>query len=116
MAGLPDLFGTDTPASSHPEPTRRALAYLHDRGAHIVLLADKKPFWQGYPKRRLALETVLHSPEPGILTWNVQNTALAVDHGQPVQLCLLRLPLAVLASSNADHCQLQPDGRNTTQP
>jgi hypothetical protein len=23
--------------------TRRALAYLHDRGAHFVLLVDKKP-------------------------------------------------------------------------
>ena len=38
---LPGPFGTDTPTSPHPEATRRALAYLHDRGAHFILLADK---------------------------------------------------------------------------
>jgi hypothetical protein len=102
--------------SPHPETTRRAPAYPHDRGAQFVLLVDKKPLWQGYPKRRPALETVLHSPELGIVPWNVLNTALDVDRGQPVQLCLLHLPLVVLASGNADPCQSQSNGRNTTQP
>ena len=100
---LPDLFGTDTPTSPHPEETRRALAYLHDRGAHFVLLADKKPLWQGYLKRRPALETVLHSPELGIIPWSVQNTALAYDRGQPLQLCVFHPPLVILESGKADH-------------
>ena len=100
---LPDLFDTDTPTSPHPEETRRALAYLHDRGAHFVLLADKKPLWQGYLKRRPALETVLHSPELGIIPWSVQNTALDVDRGQPLQLCVFHPPLVILASGKADH-------------
>ena len=103
---LPDLLGTDTPISPHPEETRRALAYLHDRGAHFVLLADKKPLWRGYLKRRPALETVLHSPELGIIPWSVQNTALDVDRGEPVQLCLFHPPLVVLASGKVERCHL----------
>ena len=103
---LPALFGTDTPTSPHPEATRRALAYLHDRGAHFVLLADKKPLWLGYLTRRPALETVLHSPELGIIPWSIQSTALDVDRGQPVQLCLFRPPLVVLESGKVDRCHL----------
>ena len=103
---LPDLPGTDTPTSPHPEETRRALAYLHDRGTHFVLLADKKPLWKGYLKRRPALETVLHSPELGVVPWSLQNTALDVDRGEPVQLCLFHPPLVILASGQADHCHL----------
>ena len=48
LASFPDLLGTDTPTSPHPEATRRALAYLHDRGAHFVLLAHKKFLWKGF--------------------------------------------------------------------
>ncbi len=103
---LPDLPGTDTPTSPHPKETRRALAYLHDRGAHFVLLADKKPLWKGYLKRRPALETVLHSPELGIVPWSLQNTALDVDRGEPVQLCLFHPPLVVLASGQDGRCHL----------
>ena len=103
---LSDLPGTDTPTSPHPKETRRALAYLHDRGAHFVLLADKKPLWKGYLKRRPALETVLHSPELGIVPWSLRNTVLDVDRGEPVQLCLFHPPLVVLASGQADHCHL----------
>ena len=102
----PDLLGTDSPTSPHLEPTRRALTYLHDRGAHFVLLADKKPLWKGYLKRRPALETVLHSPELGIIPWSVQNTALDVDRGEPVQLCLFHPPLVALASGKVDRCHL----------
>ncbi len=98
--------GTQSPTSPHPEETRRALAYLHDRGAHFVLLADKKPLWQGYLKRRPALETVLHSPELGIVPWSLQNTALDVDRGEPVQLCLFHPPMVVLVSGKVDHCHL----------
>ena len=87
-----DVFDLQTPNSPHPEHTRRALAYLHDRGAHFVLLAGKKPLWQGYLKRRPALETVLHSPELGIIPWSVGSTALDVDRGEPVQLCLFHPP------------------------
>ena len=89
---FPNLPGTDAPASPHPEETRRALAYLHDRGTHFVLLADKKPLWKGYLKRRPALETVLHSPELGIVPWSLGSTALDVDRGEPVQLCLFHPP------------------------
>lgn len=103
---LPDLPGTQTPTSPHPEETRRALAYLHDRGAHFVLLADKKPLWQGYLKRRPALETVLHAPDLGIVPWSLHNTALDVDRGEPVQLCLFHPPLVVLVSGKVDHCHL----------
>ena len=102
----PYLTGTKSPTSPHPQDTRRALAYLHDRGAHFVLLADKKPLWKGYLKRRPALETVLHAPELGIVPWSLQNTALDVDRGEPVQLCLFHPPLVVLASGQADHCHL----------
>ena len=102
----PHLPGTDAPASPHPEETRRALAYLQDRGAHFVLLADKKPLWKGYLKRRPALETVLHSPELGIVPWSLGNTVLDVDRGEPVQLCLFHPPLVVLASGQTDHCHL----------
>ena len=102
----PDLPGTETPTSPHPEDTRRALAYLHDRGAHFVVLADKKPLWKGYLKRRPALETVLHSPELGVVPWSLQNTALDVDRGEPVQLCLFHPPLVILASGKVDHCHL----------
>ena len=103
---LPDLPGTDAPTSPHPEETRRALAYLHDRGTHFVLLADKKPLWQGYLKRRPALETVLHAPDLGIVPWSIHNTALDVDRGEPVQLCLFHPPLVVLVSGKADRCHL----------
>ena len=102
----PHLPGTKSPMSPHPEETRRALAYLQDRGAHFVLLADKKPLWKGYLKRRPALETVLHSPELGIVPWSLGNTVLDVDRGEPVQLCLFHPPLVVLASGQADHCHL----------
>lgn len=103
---FPNLPGTDAPTSPHPEETRRALAYLHDRGTHFVLLADKKPLWKGYLKRRPALETVLHSPDIGVVPWSLQNTALDVDRGEPVQLCLFHPPLVILASGQADHCHL----------
>ena len=103
---LSDLLDTDTPTSPHPKETRRALAHLHDRGAHFVLLADKKPLWKGYLKRRPALETVLHSPELGIVPWSLQNTALDVDRGEPVQLCLFHPPLVVLASGQDGRCHL----------
>ena len=102
----PYLLGTKSLTSPHPEETRRALAYLHDRGAHFVLLADKKPLWKGYLKRRPALETVLHSPELGVVPWSLGNTVLDVDRGEPVQLCLFHPPLVVLASGQADHCHL----------
>ena len=103
---LPDLPGVGTPTSPHPKETRRALAYLHDRGTHFVLLADKKPLWKGYLKRRPALETVLHSPELGIVPWSLGSTALDVDRGEPVQLCLFHPPLVVLASGQDGRCHL----------
>ena len=101
-----DLFDLQALNSPHPVQTRRALACLHDRGAHFVLLAGKKPLWQGYLKRRPALETVLHAPDLGIVPWSLGNTALDVDRGEPVQLCLFHPPLIVLASGQADHCHL----------
>ena len=72
----------------------------------LRLLADKKPLWKGYLKRRPALETVLHSAELGIVPWSLQNTALDVDRGEPVQLCFFHPPLVALASARADHCHL----------
>ncbi|MDD9997864.1 MAG: primase C-terminal domain-containing protein [Rhodospirillaceae bacterium] len=103
---FPNLPDADAPASPHPRETRRALAYLHDRGTHFVLLADKKPLWKGYLKRRPALETVLHSPELGIVPWSLGSTALDVDRGEPVQLCLFHPPLVVLASGQDGRCHL----------
>ena len=103
---FPNLPGADAPASPHPEETRRALAYLHDRGTHFVLLADKKPLWKGYLKRRPALETVLHSPDLGIVPWSLGSTALDVDRGEPVQLCLFHPPLVVLSSGQDGRCHL----------
>jgi len=103
---FPNLPGATAPQSPHPEETRRALAYLHDRGTHFVLLADKKPLWKGYLKRRPALETVLHSPELGIVPWSLGSTALDVDRGEPVQLCLFHPPLVVLASGQDGRCHL----------
>ena len=102
----PYLPGTKFPASPHPEDTRRALAHLHDRGAHFVLLDDKKPLWRGYLKRRPALETVLYAPDLGIIPWSLGSTALDVDRGKPVQLCLFHPPMAVLVSGQVERCHL----------
>ena len=82
----------DSPTSPHPEGTRRALAYLHDRGAHFVLLADKKPLWKGYQKRRPALELVLQHGEIGLVPWSIETTALDFDSGKSGQLQLKHPP------------------------
>ena len=102
----PYLPRTKIPASPHPQDTRRALAYLHDRGAHFVLLDDKKPLWRGYLKRRPALETVLYAPDLGIIPWSLGSTALDVDRGKPVQLCLFHPPMVVLVSGQVERCHL----------
>ena len=84
----------------------QALTSLHDRGGHFVILDGKKPLWKAYLKRRPALETVLHSPELGIVPWSLGSTALDVDRGEPVQLCLFHPPLVVLASGQDGRCHL----------
>ena len=99
----------DSPTSPHPESTRRALAYLHDRGAHFVLLADKKPLWKGYQKRRPALELVLQHGEIGFVPWSIETTALDVDSGKSGQLQLKHPPLVALASRRGEHLYYRDD-------
>ena len=91
------------PESPHSDSARRALAYLHDRGAHFVLLNDKRPLWRGYMTRRPALEAVLHHGEVGLIPWSLQTTALDVDDGEPAQLLLFHPPLVVLPSRRGQH-------------
>ena len=89
--------------SPHSEKSRRALTYLHDRGAHFVLLTGKRPLWRGYMTRRPALETVLHSPDLGIVPWSLHTTALDVDAGATEGLAAAHPPLVQLASRRGEH-------------
>ena len=93
-----------TNASPHLEPTRRALAYLHDRGAHFVLLTGKRPLWRGYMRRRPALEAVIYHADLGIVPWSLRTSALDVDEGQPDELCECCPPVVSLETRRGWHC------------
>ena len=94
----------NTPKSPHPEKIRIALTYLHDRGAHFVMLTGKRPLWRGYMRRRPALESVLKHGALGIVPWSLRTSALDVDAGEPAELCECCPPVVSLATRRGWHC------------
>ena len=100
----------NTPKFPHPEKIRIALTYLHDRGAHFVMLRsgkDKRPLWRGYMTRRPALESVLQHGAFGIVPWSLRTSALDVDAGEPAELCECCPPVVSLATSGQSHLNLR---------
>ena len=81
-------------------PSKQAITYLHERGAHFVLCSGKQPI-RGFPWRSHApvLDCVLaHRGNVGIVPFSVETSALDVDKGEPTQLSLLHPPLVIVPS------------------
>ena len=81
-------------------PSKQALTYLHERGAHFVLCRSKWPI-KGFPWRSHApaLDCILaHRGNVGIVPFSVETSALDVDRGEPTQLSLLHPPLVIVPS------------------
>ena len=76
---------------------------LASAGAHFVLCTpDKKPIWNGWPRRRPTAEAAaIHRREDGLLgiiPWSLRSTGLDVDAGDPEQLFSAFVPLVEFAS------------------
>ena len=98
---------------AHPDrnpqnPAPEAIAYLHERGGHIVLCRGKVPLWRGWQSRRPGVDVVIrHGPEIGILPASLGTSALDVDFGQVGELIEETGPLVTLASPRGSHCYFE---------
>ena len=91
--------------SQQDKSRNEALAFLHDRGAHLVLCDGKKPIWAQWQKRRPRLDVVLHHGDDiGLVPYSLKTSALDIDTGDVGELIAEHVPLTTLASPRGRHC------------